>query len=260
MHKLETRYYSETLSGIAQKVSNRLEKCLENPTEENIHDVRTAIRRLESAWSVLPKKIRQKRKVQKFVQLHKKFFKATSKIRDFDIIQHRVDSLSATEEIKKLVYEKKNHQMSTAQKQAKQAQSVKFPKIAQNKISPSKLEKRFRKISVKITENIHALIPVVISSEDKIAELHQLRKDCKKLRYILELTPNAESYDFVSRLKQMQDLLGSIHDSDITMAFLRKISNKNFGARELLEKESQIRTRLYKEFVKTQKENLIKQK
>jgi CHAD domain-containing protein len=260
MYKLEPKTYFVTLNGVVQKVNSRLEKYLEEPTEENVHDVRIAIRKLESAWTVLPKKIRQKRKVRKFVQLHKKFFRANSKIRDFDIIQQKLDLSSTTEEIKKLIYEKKKRQMVVAQKQAKQAQSVKFPKIARSKILPLALEKRFKKISVKLSEDIHSLIPVVISSESKIAELHQLRKDCKKLRYILELTHNAESSNFVARLKQMQDLLGSIHDSDITMDFLRGISGKSANVKELLKKESEIRTQLYKEFVEKQKEILIKQK
>jgi CHAD domain-containing protein len=260
MYKLEPKTYFVALNDSVQKVNNRLEKYLEESSEENVHSVRIAIRKIESAWSILPKKIRQKRKIRKFIQLHKKFFKANSEIRDCDIIQKRLDLLSTTEEIKKLIDEKKKSHLRTAQRQAKQAQNVKFPKIAQIKISPAKLEKRFKKISVKLTEKIHSLIPVVISSESKIAELHQLRKDCKKLRYILELTPNAESSNFVAKLRQMQDLLGHIHDSDITMDYLKKISGKNANAKELLKKESETRTQLYKEFVEKHKEDLVIQK
>ena len=37
------------------KSKQRLDKYLENPTEENIHDLRTSIRRLETAYSIVPK-------------------------------------------------------------------------------------------------------------------------------------------------------------------------------------------------------------
>jgi CHAD domain-containing protein len=252
MYKLESVNYSEKLNGIAQKVNERLEKYLKEPNEENVHNVRTAIRRLDSAWKVLPKKIRQKRKVAKFVQLHKKFFKANSEIRDLDIMQQRIGSFPTTEEIKKFIHEKRMRKMRVAQKKAKLSQKLKFPTVKQEQIQISKLEKRFRKISVKLIENIQALIPIATSNEERIAELHELRKDCKKLRYLLELAPNTES-NFVTKLKEMQDLLGSIHDCDITMDFLKKMPPKYDITKELLKKESELRSQLYEKFVETQK-------
>ncbi len=254
MYKLESANYFETINDIAQKANDRLEKYLKEPNEENVHNARTTIRRLESAWRVLPKKIRQKRKIEEFVKSHKKFFKTNSKVRDLDIIQQRLVSLPiTTEEIKKFIHEKRMRKMHIAQKQAKLSHKLKFPKIRQEQISPSKLENRFRKISVRLIENIQALIPVAISSEEKIAELHELRKDCKKLRYLLELAPNSKSSNFITKLKEMQDLLGSIHDSDITTDFLKKMPTKYDIAKELLKKESELRSQLYEKFVETQK-------
>lgn len=252
MYRFESKNYFEILSATIQKVSDRLEKYLQEPNEENVHNVRTAIRRLESAWIILPRKVRQKRKVKKFVLAHKKFFKTNSQIRDFDIIQQRLDSLSiATDEIKKLIYERKKRALDAAKKQAKQANRMKFPKISQNKVLPLKLEKRFRKVTTGLIDNIQVLIPVVIHSEKKVSELHRLRKDCKKLRYLMELTPTPEASNFVVRLRQMQDLLGLIRDSDITMDFLKKISPKYKSAGELLGLESQNRVQLYTKFVET---------
>lgn len=253
MYKLESANYSETLNGIAHKVNERLEKYLKEPNEENVHNVRTAIRRLESAWKVLPKKIRQKRKVAKFVNSHKKFFKTNSEIRDLDIIQQRISSFPTTEEIKKFIHEKRMRNMRVAQKQAKLSHKLKFPTLKQEQIPLSKLEKRFRKISVKLIENIQALIPIATSNEERIAELHELRKDCKKLRYMLELAPNTESSNFITKLKEMQDLLGSIHDCDITTDFLKKMPPKYGIMKELLKKESELRSQLYEKFVETQK-------
>jgi CHAD domain-containing protein len=258
MYKLETANYSETLNDIAQKVNDRLEKYLKESNEENVHNVRTAIRRLELAWKVLPKKIRQKRQVEKFVRSHKKFFKTNSEIRDLDIIQQRLGSFPiTTEEIKKFILEKRRRRLLSAQKQANTSHKLKFPKIRQGKISPPKLEKRFRKISVKLIENIHALIPIATSSEKRITELHELRKNSKKLRYLLELVPNSESSSFITKLKEMQDLLGTIHDSDITMNFLKKLPPKYEIAKELLKKESEFRSQLYKKFVEIQKAKQI---
>jgi CHAD domain-containing protein len=259
MYKLEPKNYFETLNSIIQKINDRLEKYLQNPNEENVHNARTAIRKLEPAWKILPKKIRQKRKVEKFVLSCKKFFKTNNDIRDFDIMHQRLVSLPVpTTEIIKLIHEKKKRKLLIAQKQARQIQNLKFPKIIQNKVPLSKLEKRFRKTSIKLIESIQSLLPIVLSSEKRISELHELRKDCKKLRYLLELAPNAGSSSFIAKLKQMQDLLGPIHDSDITMNFLKKILPKYDNVSDVLKIESNLRAQLYKKFVETQKD-LVKQ-
>jgi CHAD domain-containing protein len=64
--------------------------------------------------------------------------------------------------------------------------------------------------------------PVVITNLSKLEELHGLRKDCKKLRYMLELLPeeNKDSLQMKKTLQRIQDILGSIHDFDFTIAHL----------------------------------------
>jgi CHAD domain-containing protein len=249
-YQLEPKDYYDTLDHIVQKAENRLKKYLQDPNQENVHDVRTAIRRLEAAWNVLPKKIRRKPKVERFVRTYRKFFKINNTIRDFDIIQQRLAShAEVPKEIKKMIDEKRNHHLYMAQKQAKKAHKFKFPKITAKDFLSAKLERRFRKKSIQLINNIQSLIPIVISDEKKIVELHQLRKDCKKLRYILEITPNSESATFVTKLKEMQDLLGAIHDCDITINFLQKIATKIDNAEKFLKKESKARALLYANFV-----------
>lgn len=251
MQRLESKFYHVSLNDVVHKVNKRLAKYLDDQNEENIHDIRTSIRKLEAAWYVLPKKIRQKPKAREFVKLYKKLFKDNSKIRDYDIILQRLESLTNNEKIKRLIYKKRKQQMIVALKHAKDIRHVEFPQISQNEISTTKLEKRFRETSIKLIEDIQILLPVVISSEDKIEQLHQLRKDCKKLRYILELATNSGSSSFVEKLKRMQDLLGAIHDSDITINFLKEISSK-IDMKDIIEKELEVRANKYKEFVQTQ--------
>ena len=57
-----------------------------------------------------------------------------------------------------------------------------------------------------------------------------MRKDSKKLRYLLELgshqninsIDNNEIHKMITELEDIQDMLGSIHDIDITIAHLKK--------------------------------------
>jgi len=60
-------------------------------------------------------------------------------------------------------------------------------------------------------------------------ELHELRKDAKKLRYLLEcfgsVLPPAERKAFVQRLKALQDNLGEHQDTEVHAAQLRAMSH-----------------------------------
>src|SRR5215475_302616 len=69
-----------------QRVNNKLDDYLKDPNEEQIHDIRTAVRRLRASNQALPKAIRNKKKLKKFVAISKELFSLNSKIRDYDII------------------------------------------------------------------------------------------------------------------------------------------------------------------------------
>ena len=43
-----------------QKVGKRLDEYIKDPNKDNIHDLRTAIRRLEASYRASPKQIRKK--------------------------------------------------------------------------------------------------------------------------------------------------------------------------------------------------------
>ena len=58
-----------------------------------------------------------------------------------------------------------------------------------------------------------------------------MRKNCKKLRYLLELLPidaDGKNQDkdkvsqLIDELEKVQDMLGTIHDYDTTIAYIKK--------------------------------------
>ena len=82
-----------------------------------------------------------------------------------------------------------------------------------------------------------------IAPSSPAEDLHELRKDAKKLRYLLEcfggLLPAAPRKAFVQRLKALQDNLGEYQDTEVHSAQLRGISrelhdNAGIGADTLL--------------------------
>ena len=68
-----------------------------------------------------------------------------------------------------------------------------------------------------------------ISGDTPAEELHELRKDAKKLRYLLEcfggLYAPAPRKEFVRRLKALQDNLGEHQDAEVHVAQIREIAD-----------------------------------
>jgi CHAD domain-containing protein len=73
-----------------------------------------------------------------------------------------------------------------------------------------------------------------LGPESPAEELHELRKDAKRLRYLFEcfgtLLPSDPRKSFVSRLKALQDNLGEHQDSEIHSAELHRLSVDIHGA------------------------------
>jgi len=81
---------------------------------------------------------------------------------------------------------------------------------------------RFNNIVRRLRERIELDLPVVLINANRINEIHEMRKDYKKLRYLLEVVPDQnnsnskndkEIHKMIAELEDIPDLLGSIHDS-----------------------------------------------
>ena len=69
--------YTDNCTQNIQRVYTKLDKYLENPTEENIHHMRTSLRRLQATYQSSPKQIRNKKKMKEFASAGKRLFKTT---------------------------------------------------------------------------------------------------------------------------------------------------------------------------------------
>ena len=123
--------------------------------------------------------------------------------------------------------------MTEAKTIAVELRKLAIPKLDANKINKSekKLIKRFNSVVGKFANSIEKNYPVVLSSPKRLTVLHEMRKDCKKLRYLLELLPVGTNgrnkgknnvIQLIEELEKVQDILGTIHDYDTTIAYIRK--------------------------------------
>jgi CHAD domain-containing protein len=255
-----------------QRVNNKLDDYIKNPDAENIHDIRKAVRRLEASYRSLPsKKVRNKRVIREYAEYSKKLFSINSQIRDFDIIGEKLSSdkgLSQHDTMKSIersLSKQRVTKLNEAISFALELRKLRVPELAKEiKISNKRSKKRFSKVIGKFATRIEDNLPIVVNDSKKITELHEMRKDCKKLRYLLELLPEnndkdqrSEKDNYVSvlmeKLENVQDFLGVIHDYDMIVAYLNR--RKSRGTRStlipsILAKISQERQNKYEEFVK----------
>jgi CHAD domain-containing protein len=242
------------------RVNINLNLYLKDPDEKNIHDIRKSIRRAESAYMTLPKKYRKKKEIRDFIYQTKIFFKINSKIRDYDIFLKKIENYQKKNTgiyTKDIILEIQNNRKSNLRIAITTVEKIKvleYPQIKKNnKRIQAKIKKRFTKVVENFLKKIKKNLPTIINDESKVEELHKLRKDCKRLRYILELKPTdkKDNHDDLSKsitqLENLQDILGKIHDCDAILSFFDK--SKNYPeTKPLMNNERKIRKDLYKEF------------
>jgi len=194
---------------------------------------------------------RTKKKIKKFVAKSKELFSINSKVRGYDIIfemlseymssekapKHEQQQLSqssrAISNLLKSLETVRNRELTESKTLAVELRKLSVPKLGDNNIniSEKKLKKRFNNVVGKLANTIEKNYPVVLSSSKRLIELHEMRKDCKKLRYLLELLPidtDVKNQDkvkvsqLIDELEKVQDMLGTIHDYDTTIAYIKK--------------------------------------
>jgi CHAD domain-containing protein len=258
--KISSKPFAAKQEENIQRVNNRIKNYLTDPNKDNIHDIRTAIRKLDASYRSLPKKIRKKNRVSNYVKVSKRLFKINSEIRDYDIIYEKLKKYSSNSiytELTRSLEERRDKKIRKARNIALSLTDLQLPQVSEDDIPTKKLQQRFNKTVTRFSDRIELNFPIVLTNSKKIAELHEMRKDCKKLRYLLELLPdeNKEMQKTITELEDIQDMLGSIHDDDITIAYLKSTRNPK-AVRNILDNEVVQRNHKYEEFIQFCKANL----
>lgn len=210
--------YNETLSKSEKIVSDKLRVYLKEPSEENVHDLRTSIRRLLTNANILPKKIRAQKESRTYLEGYERLLKLNAKIRDIDIILSKLPHHGDDPAFSKLAKQLEKMRESLLKKAARFASSIKdnksFP-IEADKLSAKLIQKRFKKTASALTKALKKHLQIVVKEPLNLDELHKLREDSRRLRFTLEMDDTPESSKLLPVLETWQDVLGKIRDSDV---------------------------------------------
>lgn len=247
--KMDKKTFFKKFKKIIGRFSDILQDYIKNPNDENIHDIRVTIRRLETAYEMLPKSVRRSEKIKNYVKQAKLLFKLNAKIRDFDIICAKMETKyqDKTKDIVMSLKKSRKDKLQSANELALKIHDLSIPKIP-TEIKKSKLNKRYLKVLDRIELDIQKNTIIALVDEKRIEELHALRKDFKKLRYSLELISNKKrTFQTLKNLKDIQDSLGNIHDSDVIIDHLNNEQGSMYS--DVIESEVLERKKEYNAFV-----------
>jgi len=250
------------LSENLQRVNNRVNKYLKSPNAKQIHDVRTAIRRLDTTFLILPKKNRSGSSLSEYVLKCKELFKVNSEIRDLDIIYEKLQKYPSSDQRNSVIKSLKatrDANLENAKTIARSIKRIDTIKIVDKiGVTEKELQKRYDRMVSRLISMIESTFPVVLTSPSKLEELHDLRISCKKLKYLLELQADEKKSVLRTRktLQKLQDILGAIHDYDFAIEYLGSLGQSSPEIQEIIAVEKEERRAKFDEFLRFCKRRL----
>jgi CHAD domain-containing protein len=240
---LEKRYRQSTraLQELAGDLPSR-------PSPDQIHDLRVTARRIQTMYRLLPGKVRRSQAFKKFGLSLRSVMKATTQLRDLDTLMDTLKSHRGDLPAEFLVT--LENQRSDAAAQARVATGVlaqvPAPRLDASLIRSKKLSMKLRKRLRRSRKVSAGLLTEVVDDETKVEELHALRKEGKKMRYLLELSDGRPSE--LSILTGWQDSLGAIHDLDVAVSYLE--GSRKESKRDVILELRRARDARYQKFVR----------
>jgi len=123
------------------------------------------------------------------------------------------------------IKETRESNLQAARRQTNTLQKEHIPRITEKDLSVPKLQKRLNKTTNQLIAAINGRLPMVLKDSNNFRDLHLLRIDCRRLRYLAELFRSKKTARLLLRLRSWQSQLGFIHDSDLTIDYLRNLGD-----------------------------------
>ena len=219
-----------------------LDKYIADPfVDHTVHDLRKSIRRFESSYYSLPKSSGTK-KSKKIIKIIQRLFKKTGGRRDTDVILSVLLSHGVQSDCRLVL------NLHDLKSDSLQACTVSYAKRLYRRIEKFRCLCCYcinrtdihnmvaiqKKMVWRVFDEITLLSDSVYSEESDSEALHTLRKKIKRLRYLLEdylhncVNTDAATADYTTlsdilhESAKLQKSTGLIHDSDITLQYVKK--------------------------------------
>jgi CHAD domain-containing protein len=251
--------FAKEYDRFAKALTRRVKAYLRDPNAENVHRLRTATRRLQAAFALLPKATRNQNKAQKAMGHIKKLMKVNASVRDQDIILSKLSAYKQNPAYERLIEDlrkSRKFHLEQAKELAMSVQKNPGPRVKPRDLSELTLQRRYSKVVRKLSSRITSELPRVREDPSKVEELHVVRRDCKQLRYALEMAEFSRPPKPLVALRSWQDLLGTIRDHDVMIEYLQGL-RRSAEILVALNIEIENRSKNYRKFVEVSRENPV---
>lgn len=244
--RLRRHEYLRGAAGAEAALDRDLDRFLDSPSEPALHDLRVAVRRLDAYMELLPKRVRKTKETGRFAKRLRRLLERTAAVRDLDAIRLKAVGYqdgSAKERLLSRVRKDRRRLLGDALAAAASVKELLPAVLRAHDVDGEVLQTRLTKVTADLTAKIDGLLPVVVGDPRSVKDLHRLRIDCKRLRYTLELAEGGAASGAMATLKDLQDALGAVHDSDVAGMYLGKMGGT---ARGLATRERGVRSREFR--------------
>jgi CHAD domain-containing protein len=201
----------------------RLEEFLKSGDSPSTAALRRAAKRLRTSYSVLPKGMRQEKRVKRYVSASRKLSRAVGKVRDIDTIAAWTMQLPDGKDQVSFISDLERMRASRLRKallKAKKLRDEQTPSVDLRDLDELDDGKRVGKVERLLERRVDEEFEDFLATQEVVV-MHALRKDAKRLRHLLELTHNGVAPPLTGRLRSIQDDLGAIRDHDLVIDYLR---------------------------------------
>jgi CHAD domain-containing protein len=216
-----------------QKLRKLLKKMPATPSADDIHEFRTASRRIEATLQALPLDSAKRRRgmVKQIAQLRKR----AGQVRDMDVLTKYLSSVPRDSNERKCSVQLLEHLGGQRQKYAKKFDSTKqeyaWELNKRLKRTSRQMEKalaRNGRPDPKRTADVAASALKLLTDLKQPARLektnlHPYRLKVKELRNLLQMAEHSEQQEFVRRLGEVKDAIGEWHDWEELVTIAKEV-------------------------------------
>lgn len=212
---------SDIQASVERRVQRALRAAARESSPENVHRLRTSIRRVEVLLAgQFPASHKRVTKLQRELQ---KIRRRAGKVRDIDVQLNALNSLdlgrpdNGREQLARFLKEKREKRItkleSVLDSKGRSRLRRHLSAVSEDLRTQDNRDKPRKKSAKHLRKMLEKLLRSAFEPQTFTQEnLHGFRMQCKRARYAAEQSDEKANAKLIERLKQMQDAIGAWHD------------------------------------------------
>jgi len=240
--------FRKKFSTSIKRAERSAHSCVQKPTSEAVHEARISIRKVMAATSLMPRDFRNDGRTRKALDSLRLFYRACAEVRDIDTMMQTLSehaSQGGVENIIRRLTHRRSVLITRVVRSGEKVEDLRMPRIME--VSEKHFDKRLNKLLCQRAERAMKYYQSAASSEGRKKELHKLRKECRRIMYLLGFSSQGNAVKTaVTTLEDARAMLGSIRNADLLLDVLA--SARQNQCVQLRQAVSASRHKKYREF------------